>query len=263
MTSFADQVALITGAGSGLGRELALRLAKEGAAVAAIELKPAPLEALTADLPGRRVAWAVADVTDRCALRDAVASARKQLGPIDLLIANAGIGIENSALEFHAEDFEAQIRVNLIGVANSIEPVLPDMIRRKRGHVVAISSLASYRGLPKMLGYCASKSGVNALLEGLRVELKQYGIAVSTICPGWIRTPLTANLDVPHPDMMELSDAARRIVAAIRRRRPFYAFPPTLARRVRLLRWLPASMSDWLTSRAIPVTANPGDHPAT
>jgi NAD(P)-dependent dehydrogenase (short-subunit alcohol dehydrogenase family) len=251
MPSFANQVVLITGAGQGLGRQLALDLAHEGAAVAAIDLKAEPLEALAAELTGKPVAWAVGDVCDRVALHDAVIQVSKQLGPVDVLIANAGIGIATTGLDFRAEDFEAQIRVNLIGVANSIETVLPDMLRRRRGQLVAISSLASYRGLPRMLGYCASKSGVNALLEGLRVELKAFGIAVTTICPGWIRTPLTANVNIPPEQMMELPVAAERILNAIRRRRSFYAFPPKGRWRVRLLHWLPCGLSDWLTLQAL------------
>jgi short-subunit dehydrogenase len=166
-----------------------------------------------------------------------------------MLIANAGIGIENSALDFRAEDFEAQIRVNLIGVANSVEAVLPGMIERRRGHLVGISSLASYRGLPRMLGYCASKSGLNGLLEGLRVELRPLGITVTTICPGWIRTALTAKVILPGAEMMELPYAAHRIVKAIRLGRSFYAFPPSTAWAVRLLRWLPCGLSDRLTLR--------------
>src|SRR5262249_60986560 len=136
-----------------------------------------------------------------------------------------GIGRETSALGFRAEDVEAQVRVNLVGVANSVEAVLPGMIGRKAGHLVAISSLASYRGLPKMAGYCASKAGVNALMEALRFELRPHGVAVTTVCPGWIRTPLTANINVPHLYMMEVGDAARRIVEAARQRPSFGAFP--------------------------------------
>jgi len=250
MASFAGQVVLITGAGSGLGRQLALTLASEGAAIAAVDLKPEPLTALAAALPNQRVAWAVGDVTDRTALRPAVQQLSEKLGPIDLLIANAGIGIETPALAFRGEDFEAQVRVNLIGVANSIEAVLPGMISRQRGHLVAISSLASYRGLPKMAGYCASKAGVNSLMEALRFELKPHGIAVTTVCPGWIRTPLTANIDVPQPYLMEVEYAAQQIVEAIRRRRPYFAFPRRAAWLVRLLRWLPCGASDWLLARA-------------
>lgn len=257
MSSFANRVALVTGAGGGLGRQLALLLAGEGAAIAGIDLRPEPLVALAAELPGKPFAWAVADVTDRLALAKAVSQVRSQLGPVDLLIANAGIGIENSALAFRAEDFEAQVRVNLIGVANSVEAVLPGMIERRQGHLVGMSSLASYRGLPKMLGYCASKSGLNALLEGLRIELKPFGIAVSIICPGWIRTPMTAHVSVPASEMMELPDAANRILSAIRSGRSFYAFPPRTARRARLMHWLPSGLSDWLLHRASTAVSNP------
>jgi len=199
----------------------------------------------------------ITSVTDREALHKAVAQVVQRLGPVDLLIANAGIGIETSALAFRAADIEAQVRVNLIGVANSVEAVLPGMLERKRGHLVVISSLASYRGLPKMLGYCASKAGVRSLFDGLRVELTPLGIDCTTICPGWIRTPLTANIDVPQPFLMEVDYAVRKIVEAIRRKRAFYAFPAPAARRVRLLSWLPARLSDWMTLRAMRRFAKP------
>jgi NAD(P)-dependent dehydrogenase (short-subunit alcohol dehydrogenase family) len=251
MDEFSGRVALITGAGGGLGRQLALTLAGAGAAIAAIDLAAEPLAKLAEALPGKPVAWAVADVTDRAALTAAVHDLVGRLGPVDLLVANAGIGLETSAVEFRAADIEAQVRVNLIGVANSVEAVLPGMLERQRGHLVGISSLASYRGLPKMAGYCASKAGLNALLDSLRLELRPHGIAVTTICPGWIRTALTANIRVPKPYLLEVEDAARHIVEAVRRRRPFYAFPPPAARRVRLLRWLPAGLSDWALRRVL------------
>jgi NAD(P)-dependent dehydrogenase (short-subunit alcohol dehydrogenase family) len=248
MSVFANQVVLITGAGSGIGRQLAVTLAGEGAAIAALDLAPEPLTALAAALPGKH-AWAVADVTNRDQLRVAVAQLREQLGPIDILIASAGIGIETSALSFRAEDFETLIRVNLVGVANSIDAVLPEMLARKRGHLVALSSLASYRGLPKMAGYCASKAGVSALMDTMRLELKPYGIAATTICPGWVRTPMTSKFNLPLPGLLEVDDAVNRIVKAIRQRRAHVAFPRSSAFRVRLLRWLPSSWSDWLLRR--------------
>lgn len=251
MNSFANRVALITGAGNGIGRQLALSLAAEGATIAAIDLQAEPLAALENDLKGKPFASAVADVTDRAALRPAVEELQQRLGPVDLLIANAGIGLETSALSFHADDFEQIIRVNLIGVSNSIESVLNGMIKRRSGHLVGISSLASYRGLPRMAGYCASKAGVNALMDSLRLELCPLGIQVTTICPGWIRTAMTAKLDVPMPDILACDDAARRILDAVRRGKVFYAFPAHSARRIRFLQWLPCHVSDWLMHRVL------------
>src|SRR5262249_39253247 len=153
------------------------------------------------------------------------------------------------------EDIETIVRVNLIGVSNSVAAVLPGMIERRRGHLVGISSLASYRGLPRMAGYCASKAGLNALLDALRVELKPCGIAVTTICPGWVRTAMTANVDIPMPGILEVDDAAHRIVEAIHRRRPFFAFPRPSARQVRFLGLLPSRASDWLLARLRTVPA--------
>jgi short-subunit dehydrogenase len=251
MSEFSNQSIFITGAGSGLGRKLALLLAAEGASILAVDLTAEPLQSLGMELGSARYAWAIADVTDVDALRRAAKELESKIGPTDRLIANAGIGRVTSALDFHAEDVAAQIQVNLIGVANSIDAVLPGMLARGMGHIVGISSLASYRGLPKMAGYCAAKAGVNRLLEGMRIELKPRGIKVSIICPGWIRTPLTENIQVPQPFMMELDYAAPRIVEAIRAEKLFFAFPGPARRRVSLLSILPSGMSDSLVLRVV------------
>jgi short-subunit dehydrogenase len=247
--SFANQVVLITGAGQGIGRELARQFAAEGAKIAGIDVDADALKSLETELAGKPIACAVADVTDRSALLDAIRGLEQRLAPIDLLIANAGIGRETSALTFDGEAIESHIRVNLIGVANSVAAVLPGMIERRSGHLVAMSSVASYRGLPRMAGYCASKAGVNALFDSLRVELKPCNIAVTVICPAWIRTPMTDNVKGQLEGLLEVDDAARRMIAAIRQRRAYFAFPAKAAWRVRLLRWLPTSISDWLVEK--------------
>jgi NAD(P)-dependent dehydrogenase (short-subunit alcohol dehydrogenase family) len=247
MESFANRVALITGAASGIGRQLAVTLAAEGARIAALDRQAELLDSLAAELKGKPIACAVADVTDLAAVRAAVTQLETQLGPTDLMVASAGIGIAMPAENFRGEDFAAQIQVNLIGVANAIDAVLPGMYQRRSGHLAALSSMASYRGLPHMAGYCASKAGVNSLLDALRIELEPLGISVTTICPGWIRTPLTAPLDLPDTDMMEVSEAVRRIVRALRARKSFLAFPADTTWKVRLLRHTPQPVSDWLT----------------
>lgn len=249
MPSFADRVALITGAGNGIGRQLAVLLAAEGARVAAVDRDEEALGKLMAELQGNQAASAQVDVTNLAGMRTAVEQLESKLGPVDVLIGSAGIGCETSGLAFRAEDVARQIEVNLIGVANSIDAVLPGMLRRRQGHLAAISSLASYRGLPRMLGYCASKAGLNALLDGLRVELRPHGIAVTTVCPGWVRTGLTANIRMPRLDMMEVEFAARAILQALRARRAFCAFPAGAKWSVRLLRHVPLPLSDWLTQR--------------
>jgi short-subunit dehydrogenase len=251
MSEFLDRVVLITGAGSGIGRQLARSFAAAGARIAAIDLAPEGLATLASELAGRTIATRVADVTNLPALRSAVEELEQQLGPTHVMIASAGIGRLTTAEAFQAEEFNAHIQVNLIGVVNSIDAVLAGMRARRSGHLVVLSSLASYRGLPLMGGYCASKAGVNALLDALRVELKGSGVAVTTVCPGWIRTPMTESLRLPPNELMPVERAAEVIIAAIRRRRPFIAFPPRLVWQLRLLRYLPRGVADWLAGKLL------------
>ncbi len=246
MESFRNRVALITGAASGIGRQLALSLAAEDARIAALDCQGDALDRLAGDLKSKTVACAVADVTDLAAVRAAVTRLEEQVGPTDLLVASAGIGMETPAEAFRAEDFTAQIQVNLIGVINTLDAVLPGMCQRQSGQIAALSSMASYRGMPHMGGYCASKAGLNSLLDALRVELRPKGIAVTTICPAWVRTPLTTPLGLPDKEIMEVEDAVRLILAALHARKPFLAFPAKSAWQGRLLRYTPRAISDWL-----------------
>src|SRR5437764_652078 len=142
MTQF--KVALITGAATGIGRALALELARKGTAIAALDIREEGLRSLAEEIAkvNCRCAWQVADVTAGEDLKNKTAELEKELGPIDLLIANAGIGSETSALRLDTAAFARIIEVNLIGVANSLAAVLPGMLERKHGHLVAISSVA-------------------------------------------------------------------------------------------------------------------------
>ena len=252
VTPIDGQVALITGAGSGLGRALAHVLSAEGAAVAAVDRCADGLERLAEELQPRPFAWGVADVTDRPALCQTVARLEQRLGRIDILIANAGVGLKTEAVPFPAENIEQVIRINLLGVVNSLGAVLPGMVERGRGHLVGISSLASFRGLPGMAGYCASKAGLNALLDALRLELRPRGIAGHDHLSGLDPNPHdrgARRADATHrgSDRCRPPDCGARFATA-------GPSMPSLPRRRggwRLLRDLPTRLSDWLLYRVV------------
>jgi short-subunit dehydrogenase len=248
--SFANQVAVITGASSGIGRALARALAAEGAKVGLVARREAELGGLAAEVAaaGGTAAYAPADVSQREPTVAAIRQVAAQLGPVDLLIANAGVGAPTVVEPaFNVADVEKMFRVNLFGVVYAIEAVLPEMLRRGRGHVAAVSSMAAYRGLPGESAYCASKAAVNTFMEGLRVQLRGRGVAVTTVCPGFVRTPMTEVNQFKMPWLLEADDAARRIVRALRRRRKVYNFPWQMALLMKVTAWLP----DWVLARAM------------
>ncbi len=149
------------------------------------------------------------------------------------------------------------VRVNLIGAAYAIEAVLPEMLRRGRGHLVGVSSLAAYRGLPGSSGYCATKAGLSALLEALRPELKPRGIAVTTVHPGFVRTPMTAGAKHPQPFLMDVEPAARIIVRGIEAGRRRIDFPMPMVALMTLVRLMPGPIYDRVIGR---FTHRQGDH---
>ncbi len=249
MGPFFNQVVIITGAASGIGRELARRLHADGARIGALDLNSEGLAQLAEEFNQERIATAVTDVTRLEDLKRAVKALEDDLGGTDILIASAGIGFATPAEDFSPLDISALIEVNLVGVVNSIGAVLPGMQQRRKGHLVALSSLASQRGFPHMAGYCASKAGLNAVMDSLRLELRSYNIHVTILCPGWIQTPMTDAINVPQPEMMELTTAARRMIHAIRKRKPYALFPRRASWLLRFLSWLPTSWSDRLLMR--------------
>jgi short-subunit dehydrogenase len=238
---FVDQVAVVTGASSGIGRAVALALAAEGCRVGLIARREESLAELAARIrqSGGTAAFATADVADRRRTLDAFRRLSEELGPVDLLVAAAGVGRPDRLDPFSADDIEQMVRVNLLGVVYAIEAVLPGMLQRGRGHLAAVSSAGAYKGMPGSAGYCASKAAVNTLLEGLRIDLRDRGIAVTTICPGFVRTPMTAENAFYMPGLLEPDEAARRIVRALRRRRKVHNFPWQTTLMMKLARWLP------------------------
>ena len=247
--TFANQVGLITGASSGIGWALAKVLAAQGCRVGLVARRQDKLQALAREIgqASGTAAFAVADVADRSQTLAAIHAIATQLGPIDLLIANAGVGMPTRLDPMNVQDIETMFRVNTLGVVYAIEAVLPEMLRRGRGHVAAVSSLAAYKGMPGESAYCASKAAVNYYLEGLRIHLRDKGIAVTTLCPGFVRTPMTAVNEFHMPWLLDADEAARRMVRALHRRRKVYNFPWQTNLLMKLTRWLP----DWIMARSM------------
>jgi short-subunit dehydrogenase len=191
------------------------------------------------------------DVTDAGAVAKAAQSLRDEFGKVDVLIANAGIGGGNRETKnLEAAAVFNVINTNLIGAVNSVAAVLPQMLERKSGQLVAISSLAGFRGLPKSAAYSASKAGLTAYFESVRLDVQSKGIAVTIIQPGFIKTPLTSGRESAMPFLMELDDAVPLFLKAIEKRKKFAAFPWQLATLVRAARFFPAALYDKIADRA-------------
>jgi short-subunit dehydrogenase len=243
------QTAIITGASSGIGWSLAHALAREGCKVGLLARRSELLQQLAGEIrsAGGTAEYAPADVADREQLLAAVGDLRSRLGPIDLLVANAGVGAPTHLEPMNTADIEKMFRINLLGAIYSIESVLPAMLQRGQGHIAAVSSIAAYKGLPGESAYCASKAAVNTYLEGLRIQLRGRGIHVTTICPGFIKTPMTDVNNFKMPFLMSADKAAQRIVRALKRRQKVYNFPWRMSLLMAVTRWLP----DWMIARTM------------
>lgn len=242
---------MITGASSGIGKGIALEIASRGANLALLARREELLNELVAEARARNVkaVAAAADVRDVKAVREAANRFRQELGPIDILIANAGIGTSDHATRLTPEHAANVIGINVLGAINSVAAVLPEMVERGQGRLVAISSLAAYRGLAKSAAYCASKAALSAYFESLRIDLRHTGVGVTIIHPGFIKTALTSGREAKMPYLMDLDVGVKKIVSAIERGKKIYAFPWQLATIVRVSSLMPASLYDWIAER--------------
>lgn len=248
-----DEKVFLTGASSGIGEGLALALAKRGSILGLVARRKEMLEDLAArcDAAGGTARIFAADVTDAEAIADAAKSFREEFGKIDILIANAGIGgNDDKTRSYDPKSVKKVIDINLLGAVNSIHAVVPDMIERGSGQLVAISSLAGFRGLPKSAAYSASKAGMTAFFESVRLDLADKGVSVTIIQPGFIKTPLTSGRENKMPFLMELDDAIPHFISAIEKRKRFAAFPWQLATIVRAGKFMPSWLYDRIAGKA-------------
>ncbi len=247
------RVIFLTGASSGIGEAIAIELAGRGAVLGLFARREALLNDLArrCEQVGGTARLFPGDVTNEAELAEAAEALRLEFGRIDVLIANAGIGGNNEAVRSLTPAAVKQvIDINLIGAVNSVAAVLPDMLARGDGHLVAISSLAGFRGLPRSAAYSASKAGMTAFFESVRLDVQDKGIAVTIIQPGFIKTPLTSGREAKMPFLMEMKDALPYFISAIESKKKFSAFPWPLATLVRAGRIFPAWLYDRIAGRA-------------
>jgi short-subunit dehydrogenase len=246
------RTAFITGASSGIGRALSLRLARDGVEVALAARRAERLEELAKEIRGGggRARVYPLDVRDVEDVKRTMRAADDEMGGIDLVVANAGVSGQRFSGELDWDFCERIIRINVDGAVATVLALMDRMVERERGHLVGISSMAQYRGLPKSAVYSASKAFLSTLLEGMRVDLRGAGISVTDVRPGFVRTELTAKNTHPMPWMMGADEAADIIARGIDKRDPVVAFPWQLVAVVRSASVLPPAIYDRAVSRA-------------
>jgi NAD(P)-dependent dehydrogenase (short-subunit alcohol dehydrogenase family) len=236
-----QQTAWITGGGSGIGRALALRLARAGWNVAVSGRRPDALRETVALSPERIHAFPL-DVTDLNAVRQTAARIEAELGGIALAVFSAGIGRFLKPDQLRAEVFAEHMRTNYLGVVNGVDAVLSAFRARHAGHIVILASLAGYRGLPQGAVYAPTKAALINLAESLRFALERDGITVSVCNPGFIDTPMTADNHFPMPFLMNVDAAAERLYRGILKRKFEIVFPRRLAWLTKVMRVLPYAL---------------------
>ncbi|MEQ8604536.1 MAG: SDR family NAD(P)-dependent oxidoreductase [Marivibrio sp.] len=234
---------LITGASSGLGAALAQAYAAPGVRLGLAARRIDRLEALAVECraQGAEVAVQALDVTDKAAARAWVEGAA-EVAPIDLLIANAGVSAGTGAGGETEEQARDVFAVNLAGVLNVVHPAIDVLRPRKAGQIALVSSIAGYRGMPGAPAYSASKAAVMAYGEALRGDLASDGVAVSVICPGFVKTPMTAVNDFPMPFLMEAARAAAIIRRGLARDSALITFPFPMRLAAWWMRVLPSGL---------------------
>jgi len=246
------QSILITGASSGIGRALALAYAGPSVRLALIGRDSTRLESVAAGAraKGAMVETATLDVRDQHVMAAWIGAA-DSIRPFDLAIANAGIttGLAPGELMEDPEAVRAIIATNLLGVLNTVEPLVKPMAARGRGQVAMMGSLAGLHGLPYSPAYCITKAGVHAYAESLRGRLERKGVLVSLIIAGFVKTPLNDSISAVKPGEISETEAAALIKRRLERGAATIAFPLSLYLATRLGRLLPARLYDWIMSR--------------
>jgi NAD(P)-dependent dehydrogenase (short-subunit alcohol dehydrogenase family) len=241
---------VITGASSGLGLALAQHYLEQGAVVGAVARRAELLQSLSEKFP-QQVHCYPLDVRDAAAMQAAAQDFIARAGVPDIVIANAGVSI--GTLTEYAEDvaaFQQVMDINVLGMVHTFQPFVAAMRDRRKGTLVGIASVAGFRGLPGAGAYSASKAAAISYLESLRVELHDSGVKVVTICPGYIKTPMTVINPYPMPFILDADEAASRMASAIERQAVFAVVPWQMGLLGWALKILPRRLYDRLFAHA-------------
>lgn len=228
------KIAWITGASSGIGRALALKLASEGMTVAVSARTATALQDLAAAHANIR-AFPL-DVTNVEATAATVRAIESEIGPIDLAVLNAGIFRPMSVSTYDLAEARQSMDINYFGIINALAPLMPAMVARRRGHIAMIASVAGYRGLRQTIGYGPTKSAVINLGEGLYLSLAEKGVKVQVFNPGYIDTPMTEKNEFAMPFIISTDEAVDYIRAGLEKNKFEVVFPRSMSFLMKLLR---------------------------
>jgi NAD(P)-dependent dehydrogenase (short-subunit alcohol dehydrogenase family) len=252
------RVAWITGGSSGIGAAVARELAQRGATVAVTARSADDLDDVVDGAGGAVVAYP-ADVRDREQLSGVAAAIEERFGPLDIVMMNAGAWQQMDVAEWDSTAIREHVDTNLLGMVNTLDAVLPNMLARGRGRLVGVASVAGYRGFTGAEAYGSTKAAEINLLESLRIDLARFGVAVQIVNPGFVDTAMTRRNDFPMPFMTDTGTAGRRIVDAIRKGKAETVFPFPYLVGMKLLRLAPVrpytAVSGWLAKRSAEASA--------
>ena len=250
MTGAAVRHALVTGASSGIGRGIALALGSRGAHVTVAARRRDRLDELVRaiEAAGGTGEALELDVADADATYKAVSSidARR---PLDFIVANAGIGGITPGKKLDWQRVKAIFETNLVGAAATIAGAVPGMVARGDGRIVAVASVAGFRGLPRFGAYSASKAGLITLCESLRIDLHGTGVSVTTVCPGYVQTEMLTP-GKSHPFVVSVDDAVATILRAADARDAVCTFPAPIAAGMRAAQLLPRPLYEFVATRS-------------
>lgn len=239
----------LIGASEGIGRALAIQLVEAGAQVAASARNESRLMELSQEIASDNLKIVSADVADLNSLQRAYNSIVTVWGGVDVVIYNAGVYSPMPIERWSLATALSTMDVNLQGAMRMIDVVLPDMIKNRCGHIVMVSSVASYRGLPESAAYGASKAALTNFTEYLKIEGKKYNITVQLVSPGFVKTRLTEQNNFAMPAMINTDNAAQRIISGLRHDTYDIHFPKRFSCAMKLLRIIPHNVYFWLVGK--------------